>query len=167
MQQRRWHRATSSVVGALALTAALSVTATPALADPQKPEPLSVFPSDSLTVPDPAQITGRRVDLHNADCGAPISCGLVAELDELDGFDLDPRIAVQFSGPVDPAEVASRITVEEKGTEWRTGVDRVVWDPSTNTLYAHPAEQLAPATTYRLRVQGGPANGPSRTPSPR
>jgi hypothetical protein len=158
VQQRRWHRATSSVVGALALTATLSATATPALASPQHPTPVSVFPSDRLTVADPGQVTGRRVDLSTANCGAPISCGLVAELNELDGFDLDPRIAVQFSGPVDPAEVASRITVQEKGTEWRTGVDRVVWDPTTNTLYAHPVEQLSPATTYRLHVEDGPGN---------
>ncbi len=156
MQQRRWHRATSSLLGALALTATVGVTATPAAATPEKAEPLSVFPSDSLTVRDPAQITGRRVNLPLEGCGQPISCGLVAELNELDGFDLDPRIAVRFSGPVDPAQVAARITVQEAHGGWRTGVDRVVWDPATNTLYAHPAEQLAPSTTYKLRVQGGP-----------
>jgi hypothetical protein len=159
VQQRRWHRTTSSVVGALALTAAVSVTASPALADPQEPEPLSVFPSDSLTVADPGQVTGRRVALPLEGCGQPISCGLTQQLNQLDGFDLDPRIAIRFSGPVDdPAQVAARITVQAEDAEWRTGVDRVVWDPETDTLYAHPAEQLAPATTYRLRVQGGPAN---------
>ncbi|MEX5720391.1 Ig-like domain-containing protein [Geodermatophilus maliterrae] len=157
MQQRRWHRATPSVVGALALTAALSVTATPALADPQKPTPVSVFPSDSLTVADPGQITGRRVDLPTDDCGAPISCGLVQQLNQLDGFDLDPRIAVRFTRPVDPAQAAAGITVQGPDGR-RIGVDRVVWDPSTKTLYAHPAEQLAPATTYRLRVGDGPGN---------
>ncbi|MGY1665141.1 Ig-like domain-containing protein [Geodermatophilus sp. SYSU D00696] len=158
MQQRRWHRATSSLLGALTLTAALSVTATPALAAPDKPEPLSVFPSDSLTVRDPAQLTGRRVALPAERCGAPIACGLVQQLNRLDGFDLDPRIAVRFSGPVDPAATAARITLQPAGTDTRIGVDRVVWDPATNTLYAHPAEQLAPSTTYRLRVQGGPDN---------
>ncbi|NEM07659.1 Ig-like domain-containing protein [Geodermatophilus normandii] len=158
MQQRRWHRATSSLLGALALTATVGVTATPAAATPHKAEPLSVFPSDTLTVHDPAQITGRRVNLPLEGCGQPIACGLVAELNELDGFDLDPRIAVRFSGPVDPAQVAARITVQEAHGGWRTGVDRVVWDPATNTLYAHPAEQLRPSTTYKLRVQGGPAN---------
>ncbi|SHH06183.1 Ig-like domain-containing protein [Geodermatophilus nigrescens] len=158
MQQRRWHRATSSLLGALALTATLSVTATPALAAPQKAEPLSVFPSNSLTVRDPAQLTGRRVALPTADCGAPVTCGLVQSLNQLDGFDLDPRIAVRFSSPVDPAATAARITVQEEHGGWRTGVDRVVWDPATNTLYAHPAEQLAPGTTYRLKVQGGPDN---------
>ncbi|MGY1731436.1 Ig-like domain-containing protein [Geodermatophilus sp. SYSU D01045] len=156
MQQRRWHRATTSIVGALAFTAALSVTATPALADPQKAEPVSVFPSDTLTVRDPAQLTGRRVDLPTADCGAPISCGLVQQLNRLDGFDLDPRLAIRFSKPVDAATAAARITIQEDRGGWRTGVDRVVWDPATNTLYAHPAQQLAPGTTYRVEVQGGP-----------
>ncbi|MGY1778142.1 Ig-like domain-containing protein [Geodermatophilus sp. SYSU D00804] len=156
MQQRRWHRATTSLVGALAFTAALSVTAPPALADPQKAEPVSVFPSDTLTVRDPAQLTGRRVDLPTSGCGAPISCGLVQQLNQLDGFDLDPRLAIRFSEPVDVATAAAQITVQEDRGGWRTGVDRVVWDPATNTLYAHPAQQLAPGTTYRVKVQGGP-----------
>ncbi|MGY1781455.1 hypothetical protein [Geodermatophilus sp. SYSU D01036] len=155
MQQRRRHRATTSLVGALAFTAALSVTAPPALTDPQKAEPVSVFPSDTLTVRDPAQLTGRRVDLPTAGCGAAISCGLVQQLNQLDGFDLDPRLAIRLSRPVDVATAAS-ITVQEARGGWRTGVDRVVRDPATNTLYAHPAQQLAPGTTYWVRVQGGP-----------
>jgi hypothetical protein len=159
VQRRRRNRASSSVLGALALTATLAVTATPAAAGPPKEaEPVSVFPTDDLTVRDRAQLTGRRVALPTEDCGQPVLCGLVRELDELDGFDLDPRIAVRFDGPVDPAEAAARVTVQEERGHWRTGVDRVVWDPATNTLYAHPAEQLAPGTTYRLQVQRGPAS---------
>ena len=153
-----WRRSTAALVGTLALTTGLAAAAPAALAHPGPggAVPLSLFPSDDLTVADPGQLTGRRVALPTTGCGAPISCGLVQELDQLDGFDLDPRIAVQFSGPVDPAEAAARITVKEAHGGWRTGVDRVVWDPATNTLYAHPAEQLAPGTTYRLKVQGGP-----------
>ncbi|WP_138731932.1 Ig-like domain-containing protein [Modestobacter excelsi] len=153
-----WRRSTAALVGTLALTTAFAAGAPSALAHPGKAVPLSLFPSDDLTVPDPGQLTGRRIALPTTGCGAPVSCGLVQELDQLDGFDLDPRIAVQFSGPVDPAEAAARITVKEAHGGWRTGVDRVVWDPATNTLYAHPVKQLAPGTTYRLRVQGGPAN---------
>ena len=158
MPYRSWRRTTATVVGALAVTMSFTATASPALAAPNKATPLSVFPTDALTVPDPGQLTGRRVNLPVAGCGAPITCGLVQQLNQLDGFDLDPRLAVQFSGPVNPAEAASRITLQEAKGKWRTGVDRVVWDPATNTLYAHPAEQLAPSTTYRLKVQGGPAN---------
>ena len=56
MQQRRWHRATWTVLGVLAMTATLTTTATPAAAGHPKPEadPVSVFPTDDLTVRDPA-----------------------------------------------------------------------------------------------------------------
>ncbi|NEK84937.1 hypothetical protein GCU60_04050 [Blastococcus saxobsidens] len=158
MSSRSWRRTTASVVGTLAVTFAVTATATPALAKPGKADPISAFPSDSLTVADKGQLTGRRVNLPLEGCGAPISCGLTQQLNQLDGFDLDPRIAIRFSGPVDPAEAAARITLQEAHGGWRTGVDRMVWDPATTTLYAHPAKQLAPGTTYKLRVQGGPAN---------
>ena len=161
-------RRAARAAGVLALTTTLAATAGPALAAPPdraaagKPGVVSLFPTDALTTPDPGQITGRRVALPTAGCGAAITCGLVQQLNQLDGFDLDPRLAVRFAGAVDPAAAARRITLQgEDGT--RTGVDRVVWDPATSTLYAHPAEQLAPSTTYRLRVQGGPANKAAST----
>ncbi|MGR6966656.1 hypothetical protein ACU610_19530 [Geodermatophilus sp. URMC 61] len=155
MQHRRRHRATSTVLGVLALTAALSVTATPAAAGPPKAEPVSFFPTDELTVRDPGQLTGRRVALPTTGCATPVACGLLDELNELDGFDLDPRIAVRFDRAVDPAVAAARVTVEATHGGWRTGVDRVVWDPATATLHAHPTEQLAPGRTYRIRVEDG------------
>jgi hypothetical protein len=153
-----WRRTTASVVGALALTLSVTAIAPSALAAPAKAEPVSLFPSNSLTVPDRSQLTGLRVALPTAGCGAPTVCGLAQRLNELDGFDLDPRLAITFSAPVDPAQIAQRITVQEARGGWRTGVDRVVYDPATTTVYAHPAEQLAPGTTYKLSVQGGPAN---------
>ena len=161
-----WRRSTAAVVGALALTTGAAAVAPSALATPAKAVPTSVFPSDDLTVRDPGQLTGRRVALPTPDCAvtpptsaSAVNCGLEQQLDQLDGFDIDPRLAVRFSAPVDPAEAASRITVQEANGGWRTGVDRVVWDPATNTLYAHPAQQLASSTTYRIKVQGGPDNG--------
>ena len=161
-------RRAASAAGVLALTTTLAATAGPALAAPPdrakagKPGVVSLFPTDALTVADPGQITGRRVALPTAGCGPAITCGLVQQLNQLDGFDLDPRLAVRFAGAVDPTAAARRITLRgEDGS--RTGVDRVVWDPATSTLYAHPAEQLAPSTTYRLRVQGGPANKAAST----
>ncbi|MDP5184891.1 hypothetical protein QOZ88_19840 [Blastococcus sp. BMG 814] len=158
MTHRSRRRTTAAVVSALAMTFAITATASPSLAAPPKANPVSLFPTDTLTVKDKAQLTGRRVNLPRANCGEPISCGLVAELNELDGFDLDPRIAVRFNSAVDPVDAASRITVRQAHGGWSTGVDRVVWDPATNTLFAHPAEQLAPGTTYSLEVAAGPAN---------
>ncbi|TFV51778.1 Ig-like domain-containing protein [Blastococcus sp. TF02A_35] len=157
MSSRSWRRTTASVVGTLAVTLAVTATATPASANPAKATPLSVFPSNSLTVPDRGQLTGLRVALPTEGCGGAVSCGLVERLNQLDGFDLDPRLAVRFDAPVDAAAAAARITVEETRGRFRTGVDRVVYDPASNTVYAHPAKQLAPGTTYTLRVQGGPA----------
>lgn len=154
-----WRRTTAALVGTLAVTSGLAAVAPAALAHPPHPVkavPVSVFPTDDLTVADRGQLTGRRVALPATDCTNEVTCGLVQQLDQLDGFDIDPRIAVRFSSAVDPAEAAARITVQEAHGGWRTGVDRVVWDPASNTLYAHPAEQLAPSTTYRLKVQGGP-----------
>ncbi|WNV75642.1 hypothetical protein [Geodermatophilus sp. DSM 44513] len=137
------------------MTATLTITATPAAAGSPNAQPVSVFPSNDLTVRDPAQLTGRRVALPTGDCGQPVRCGLVRELNELDGFDLDPRIAIRFDRAVDPAAAAQRVRVEAVDGGWHTGVDRVVWDPATKTLYAHPAEQLAPGTTYRISVDAG------------
>jgi hypothetical protein len=148
----------SAAVGALALSTAFATTAGPVAAAPDKPSVVSLFPSNSLTVPDASQLTERRVALPQGTC-LPVTCGL---LNQLDGFDLDPRLAVRFSGKVDAAAAAGRITVEQVDGPFRTGVDRVVFDPTTNTVYAHPAQQLAPSTTYRLRVQGGPANKAAR-----
>jgi len=165
-------RTTAAAVGALALTTTtLAATASPALAGPGKaPEkarsapdkarPVSLFPTNDLTVRDASQLTGLRVDLPTEDCGNVIRCGLVERLNELDGFDLDPRLAIRYDSPVtDIAAAAARITLRAKGSGRKIGVDRVVWDPATTTLYAHPAEQLAPSTTYRLKVQGGPRSG--------
>lgn len=161
-------RRAASAAGVLALTTTLAGTAGPALAAPPdraaaaKASVVSLFPTDALTVADPAQLTGRRVALPTTGCGPAITCGLVERLNQLDGFDLDPRIAVRFTGAVDPATAADRISLQgPRG--FRTGVDRVVWDPAASTLYAHPQEQLAPGTTYRLRVQGGPGNKAANT----
>ena len=133
---------------AVAVLAAGLVTAAPA--SPVQAAPVSVFPSDTLTVRDLAQRTGRRVALPRPDCAArPTDCRVAALLDQLDGFDLDPRLALRFARPVDPIGVGSATTITGGGI--RTGVDRIVYDRVTNTVYAHPARQLAPATTYRLR----------------
>src|SRR5688572_26326734 len=90
-------RTTAAAVGALALTTTtLVATAGPALAKPDKARPVSLFPTNDLTVRDASQITGLRVALPTGGCGNAIRCGLVERLNELDGFDLDPRLAVQY-----------------------------------------------------------------------
>ena len=117
---------------------------------------VSPFPSDLLTVPDPTQRTGLRVDLPLPDCAAQRSaCEDARLLNELDGFDLSPRLALGFSGPIDLASVSARSVFLVRlaaGPVEATGVERLVWDPATHTLYARPDTLLEPETRYGLVV---------------
>ena len=143
--------------GVAALAAVVVVVGAGCLPAPPSgnPPPLTLFPSDGLTVPDPAQATGKRVDLPKpADCMANKSeCDEITLIDKLDGFDLDPAISVHFSGAIDVAKVTDdSVYVEPTGGGARIGVNRLVWDGSTTTLYAHPKQQLHEASEYRLVV---------------
>ena len=119
-----------------------------------------VFPTDELTVADPAQATGRRMALPlPADCDAQQAwCDDTALLNTLDGFDLDPRIVVELdANPVaDDLEAALQdvLVVEPEAGGDPIPVDRVVLDPATSTLYAHPATQLIEGTRYRAVYRG-------------
>jgi len=142
-------------VGALA-TAALTLAALAAggaLATPATAAgatSVSLYPTNALTVPDAGQLTGRHIALPTAGCASVPACGLVARLNELDGFDLDPRLALRFDGPVAVGDVIASTTVTGAGLT--VGIDRVVYDAATHTVYAHPTHQLDPGTTYRLDV---------------
>jgi len=141
-----------------------AATAAPRALDAPSSRVVSAFPSDASTVPDPAQLTGRRVNLPLPDCGVrPTDCNTVRLLNQLDGFDLDPRLAVTFDRAVNPAVVAAGMRVTPVGGSSGTGVDRVVYDSATNTVYAHPKRQLTPSTTYRITVdianQGNSSQG--------
>src|SRR5215471_8597090 len=65
----------------------------------------SPFPSDSFTVGDPDQNTGRRLALPMpADCVANASdCNDLTFLNRLDGFYGTPRITIPFDGDIDVA----------------------------------------------------------------
>jgi hypothetical protein len=114
------------------------------------------FPSDRLTVPDPTQRTGLRVALPLPNCDAERSaCEEIRLLNELDGFDSSPRLALRFTGPVDPGSVGPRslfLVRLAPGPPEATGVERIVYDPATHTLYARPEALLEPETRYGLVV---------------
>ncbi len=124
---------------------------------------VSAFPSNALTVADRAQKTGLRVNLPLPDCTVQVTeCNSVALLNQLDGFDLDPRIALTFDRAVSPSAAVAGVRITQQGGRFSTGLDRVVYDAATNTVYAHPVDQLAPGTTYRISFpapradRGGP-----------
>jgi len=66
------------------------------------------FPSDQFTEFDATNLTGRRVNLPVPDCSThPDDCQDIVIINTLDGFNLQPRIAIPFDGPIDAATVTS------------------------------------------------------------
>jgi hypothetical protein len=124
------------------------------------------FPSNYFTVADAAQNTGRRVNLPMPrDCVAEASeCEDRAVLNQFDGFNMQPRISVPFSGWIDPASVTSdTVFLFRIGSPAasRIALNQIVWDPETHELSAHPDNTLEQHTTYALVVTTGvrDANG--------
>ena len=85
------------------------------------------------------------------------TCDEVRLVNQLDGFDLDPRLAIRFDGPVNLGRAARGITLRIARGGTRMGIDRLVWDAKTHTLYAHPAKQLQALRTYRIDVSASVA----------
>jgi len=113
-----------------------------------------IFPSNRLTTKDPEQITGRRVVLPLHNCRSrPSDCNDRRLLNQLDGFDIDPRIEVRFDRRIDVSKVTpSTLFVQRVAGGPRIGVNRLVLSPARNALYAQPREQLQESTRYRIVV---------------
>jgi len=125
----------------------------------------SPFPTDRFTLTDSAQNTGRRVNLPTPNCAvSPSNCGDVALLNQLDGFNIQPRISIPFDGAIDPSTVNNntvfliRIADTSTPTTFNpqiVGINQVVWDTLTNTLFVKSDQQLDQHTTYLLIVTKG------------
>ena len=118
---------------------------------------VSLFPTDALTVPDATQATGLRVNLPLPDCNAqPSTCAEIQALNQLDGFNVNPRIAIRFSGPVDPNAARSAIFITPADAPFDlVSIDQVIYDPTTFTIYAKPDNVLDQRRQYRLTVTCG------------
>src|SRR5919202_53298 len=122
-------------------------------------------PTNLFTVPDATQLTGLRVALPKPDCAArPSDCADIDVLNGLDGFNVQPRISIPFSGPIDPATVSSStlfLVRLDCGTCARIGVNQIEWHALTNTLSAESDQLLAQDTSYLLVATRGilDANG--------
>ena len=125
----------------------------------------SIFPSDRFTVFDHSQITHRRVNLPTpADCvstpAKALQCQDISVLNTLDGFNIQPRISIAFSGPIDVSSVNSdSVFLVSLGSAQgirsfgdRVGLNQVVWDPATNTLHVESDELLEQHTRYAVLV---------------
>src|SRR5437016_3683974 len=122
------------------------------------------FPSDVFTVRDRTHLTGVRVNLPKPNCATfPSDCADIDVLNTLDGFNLQPRISIPFTGPIDPASVnSSNVFLVSLGSTTRgahdgkvVGINQIVWEPATNTLHAESDELLDQHTRYALVVTDG------------
>jgi hypothetical protein len=123
------------------------------------------FPSDRFTVADASQLTGRRVDLPLPDrVTRPSDYDDISVINTLDGFNLQPRLSVAFSGPIDVNTVNSNtvflikladLTAPEEGGGQVIGINQTVWDVATNTLHVESDELLDQHTRYALIVTRG------------
>src|ERR1700682_1185010 len=99
----------------------------------------AIFPHDRFTVRDRTQLTGRRVNLRvgidypGCDQTNYSVCDSYAMLNKLDGFDLQPRVTIPFTGPIDVSSV-NDTNVFVQGPGGRTKLEQLVWDPATNVL---------------------------------
>ena len=120
-------------LGAGATAAGAKATSAPPI---QRARLVALFPSDRQTVRDASQLTGRRVALPLPNCTRrPTDCNTVRLLDQLDGFDIDPRLALTFDRAVDPAAVAAAMSIT-----------------ATQTAVAAPASASTGSSTTRART---------------
>jgi hypothetical protein len=134
----------------------------------------SPFPSDRFTVGDSGQNTGLRVNLPTPNCATnPSDCADVALLNQLDGFNLQPRISIPFDGAIDPATVSSKtVFLVQLPARFRPGrdndddafagfkpnvigINQIVWDPASNTVFAESDQHLDQDSHYLLIVTRG------------
>jgi fermentation-respiration switch protein FrsA (DUF1100 family) len=125
----------------------------------------SPFPSDRFTLRDSRQNTNHRVNVPLPNCGThPSDCVDVALLNQLDGFNTQPRISIPFDGAIDPATVTSdtvfllRIGNLSDPADFHPqtiGINQVVWDPATLALFVESDQHLDQHTSYLLIVTNG------------
>jgi hypothetical protein len=130
-----------------------------------------IFPNDASTVRDRNQSTGRRVNfrrgvdypvvgghLKRRCTSATYSiCDAFAELNKLDGFDLQPRVTVPLTGNIRLSSVrdATFFITTDHGRHFVSGLRQVTWDPRAHVLAGISDKFLREGTRYRIRVTNG------------
>lgn len=138
------------------------------------------FPTDRLTVADESQKTGRRVNLALPDCeGRRDDCGELAMINQFDGFNVQARASIRFTGAIDPATLRDGVFYVWLDPAWPrenlvrasgtlTRINRVVWNPATLTVTAKPSDVLEQGRRYALIVTDAvrDSGGNALTPAP-
>jgi len=162
------------VAGCLLLSVAAAVpvgATTPAVAVMQGDHyGARIFPDDAFTVADSAQRTGLRVNLRKGidyptvngavqpDCDSTdySICDAFAELDMLDGFDINPRVVVPFTGPIKLGSVDDGdFFITDTSGRFVSGMRQLTFDPATNTLAGISDKLLVEDTRYLVQVTPG------------
>ncbi len=138
-----------------ALLACALLLAAPAvaLASVQAGQP---FPTNLATTVDLTQLTGLRVALTKPDCAVHVSdCQDIDVLNSLDGFNVDARVSIPFSGNIDLTTVTPDTVFLVDPFSGRVPLDRLVWTAATHTLHGNPQTYLNQDTPYLLVVTDG------------
>jgi dienelactone hydrolase len=130
-----------------------------ALFDLQNPA-VGPFPADRFTVEDSSQLTGRRVAMPLPDCNVQVSdCEDLALLNQLDGFNIRPRLTVSFDGEIDLSSVNSAnlflVPLSPGLAPRRIGINESVWHPASKVLHMKSDEVLAQHSGYAFIVTNG------------
>jgi dienelactone hydrolase len=134
----------------------------------------SPFPSDRFTILDPGQNTGVRVAVPLPSCKLfPSDCADITLLNQLDGFNPQPRLSIPFDGAIDVTTVNSSTVflvrlpgafafgqeIEDEIFHGFTpsviGINQVVWDPTSLTLFVESDQHLDQHASYLLVVTDG------------
>jgi len=115
------------------------------------------FPNNALTIQTATQKTGLQVNLPlPAGCtllSTSVQCINTQLLNQLDGFSVNPRITVCFSGPVSAATLRQGIKIIAADHEApQIGINQAIFDPATMCAYAKPDQVLDQQTRYLLVV---------------
>jgi hypothetical protein len=136
-----------------------------------------IFPDNFFTIRDRAQLTGRRVNLRRGIdypyYGGRIQrrctsadysiCDGDAELNKLDGFDLQPQVTVPFTGTIRLSSVTSKdFFISRTGGAFASGLRQLTFDPATHTLAGIADAFLREDTTYEIHVTSGIRDGAGR-----
>lgn len=128
-----------------------------------------IFPDNFFLTSDKTEITGHRVAFQLGrdypNYGGAVQpgctsadysiCDGFAELNKLDGFDLQPRVTVPFSGPIDLGSVnVSDFYISDGSGAVVSGLRQLTFDPQTNILAGIADAFLGEDTTYYIHVTG-------------
>jgi len=129
-----------------------------------------IFPDNAFTIRARSEATGRRVHFRKGldypsykgrvrrACGASdySICDAFAELNKLDGFDLQPRVTVPFTGGIRLSSVNdTNFFISTRSGKFVSGLRQLTFDPATHTLAGISDKFLREDTRYRIHVTRG------------